>query len=47
MAQGIWIVAEQREGELKKISFELISEAKRLADQIGQSVTAILFRREY
>ncbi|HDH87943.1 MAG: electron transfer flavoprotein subunit alpha/FixB family protein [Deltaproteobacteria bacterium] len=42
MAQGIWIVAEQREGELKKISFELTSEAKRLADQMGQSVTAIL-----
>jgi len=42
MAQGIWIVAEQREGELKKISFELISEAKRLAGQTGQSVTAIL-----
>ena len=42
MAQGIWIVAEQREGELRKISFELTSEARRLADQIGQSVTAIL-----
>ncbi|HUV59009.1 MAG TPA: electron transfer flavoprotein subunit alpha/FixB family protein [Desulfatiglandales bacterium] len=42
MAQGIWIVAEQREGELRKISFELTSEARRLADQMGQSVTAIL-----
>ena len=42
MAQGIWIVAEQREGELRKISFELTSEARRLADQTGQSVTAIL-----
>jgi len=42
MAQGIWIVAEQREGELRKISFELVSEGKRLADKMGQSVTAIL-----
>ena len=42
MAQGIWIIAEQREGELRKISFELTSEARRLADQMGQSVTAIL-----
>ena len=42
MAQEIWIVAEQREGELRKISFELASEARRLADQMGQSVTAIL-----
>jgi len=42
MAQGIWIVAEQRGGELRKISFELVSEGKRLADKMGQSVTAIL-----
>jgi len=42
MAQGIWIVAEQREGELRKISFELVSEGRRLADKMGQSVTAIL-----
>jgi electron transfer flavoprotein alpha subunit len=42
MAQGIWIVAEQREGELKKISFELTSEGRRLADKMGQPVTVIL-----
>jgi electron transfer flavoprotein alpha subunit len=42
MAQGIWIVAEQREGELRKISFELVSEGRRLADKMSQSVTAIL-----
>ncbi len=42
MAQGIWIVAEHREGELRKISFELVSEGKRLADKMGQPVTAIL-----
>ena len=42
MAQGIWVVAEQRDGELRKISFELASEARRMADKMGQSVTAIL-----
>ena len=42
MAHGIWIVAEQREGELRKISFELVSEGRRLADKMGQPVTAIL-----
>jgi electron transfer flavoprotein alpha subunit len=42
MAQGIWIVAEQREGELRKISYELVSEGRRLADQLGQPLTAIL-----
>jgi electron transfer flavoprotein alpha subunit len=42
MAQGIWIVAEQREGELRKISYELVSEGRRLADQLGQPLTALL-----
>ena len=42
MAQGIWIVAEQREGELRKISYELVSEGRRLADQLNQPLTAIL-----
>jgi len=42
MAQGIWIVAEQREGQLGKISFELVSEGRRLADKLGQPLTAIL-----
>lgn len=42
MAQGVWIVAEQREGELRKISRELVSEGRRLADQLGQPLTALL-----
>ncbi|HUU40760.1 MAG TPA: electron transfer flavoprotein subunit alpha/FixB family protein [Desulfatiglandales bacterium] len=42
MAQGIWIIAEQREGELKKVSFELASEGRRLADKLGQPLTAVL-----
>jgi electron transfer flavoprotein alpha subunit len=42
MAQGIWIVAEQRAGELRKISFELVSEGRRLADQLSQPLTALL-----
>ncbi|UCG66675.1 MAG: electron transfer flavoprotein subunit alpha/FixB family protein [Deltaproteobacteria bacterium] len=42
MTEGIWIIAEQREGELRKVSFELASEARRLADTMGQPVAAIL-----
>jgi electron transfer flavoprotein alpha subunit len=42
MAEGIWIVAEQREGDLRKISYELVSEGRRLADQLGQPLTAVL-----
>ena len=36
------IVAEQRDGALRKISLELASTARRLADQTGDEVSAIL-----
>jgi electron transfer flavoprotein alpha subunit len=42
MAQGIMIVAEQRDGELRKISYELTSQGRRLADKIGEPLTAVL-----
>jgi electron transfer flavoprotein alpha subunit len=42
MAQGIMTIAEQRDGDLRKISFEIVSEGRRLADALGQGLTAIL-----
>jgi electron transfer flavoprotein alpha subunit len=42
MAEGVFTIAEQRDGEIRKISYELISEGRRLADTLGQKVTAIL-----
>ena len=42
MAQGVWTVAEQREGEIRKISYELVSEGRRLADALGQELTVVL-----
>ena len=42
MAQGVMIIAEQRDGEIRKISYELVSEGRRLADSLGQEITAIL-----
>jgi electron transfer flavoprotein alpha subunit len=42
MAQGVMIIAEQRDGELHKISYELASEGKRLADSLGKNLTAVL-----
>ena len=42
MAEGVFTIAEQRDGEIRKISYELVSEARRLADTLGQKVTAIL-----
>ncbi len=42
MAKGVFIIAEQRDGALRKISFELTSAARKLADQTGDEVSAIL-----
>ena len=42
MAEGVITIAEQRDGEIRKISYELVSEGRRLADSLGQSVTALL-----
>lgn len=35
-------IAEQRDGELRKISYEMVSEGRRLADALGQELTAVL-----
>jgi electron transfer flavoprotein alpha subunit len=42
MAKGVWIVAEQRDGALRKVSFELASAARKLADELGDEVGAVL-----
>ncbi|OPY12570.1 MAG: Acryloyl-CoA reductase electron transfer subunit beta [Syntrophus sp. PtaB.Bin001] len=42
MAKGVWIVAEQRDGAFRKVSFEIASAARKLADELGDEVGAIL-----
>jgi electron transfer flavoprotein alpha subunit len=42
MAKGVFVIAEQRDGALRKVSFELASAARKLADQTGDEVSAIL-----
>jgi electron transfer flavoprotein alpha subunit len=42
MAKGVMIIAEQRDGDIRKISYELVSEGRRLADVSGQELTVIL-----
>jgi electron transfer flavoprotein alpha subunit len=42
MAQGVMIIAEERDGEIRKISYELTSEGRRIADSLGQQLTAVL-----
>jgi len=41
MAKGIWALIEHRDGQIRKITYEIISEAKRLADASSQDVTAV------
>jgi electron transfer flavoprotein alpha subunit len=36
------IIAEERDGEIRKVSYEVVSEGRRLADSLGQNLTALL-----
>lgn len=39
---GIWVIAEYAQGSVKKVTFEVLSEARRLADAQGAPVTAVV-----
>lgn len=40
--QGVWVFAEQRHGELQKVSLEILGESRRLANELGVKLTAVL-----
>lgn len=40
--RGVWVFAEQREGELQKVSLELLGEGRKIADKLGVKLTALL-----
>ncbi|GAA0733245.1 electron transfer flavoprotein subunit alpha [Clostridium oceanicum] len=40
--KGVWVYAEQRQGELTPVVIELLGEAKKLANEIGTDLSAIL-----
>ena len=42
MAKGVWIVAELRDGAFRKVTYELASTARKLADQLGEEVSAVV-----
>lgn len=42
MYKGVWVFAEQREGKIMPVVFELLGEGKKLADEIGTELCAIL-----
>lgn len=39
---GVWVFAEQRDGELQKIALQLLGEGRRLADKLKVELTAVL-----
>ena len=42
MALGVFVITEQRDGEFRKVSFEAVSEGRRIADGLGTDVTAVV-----
>ncbi len=40
--KGVWVFCEQREGKLMPTDYELISEGRKLADELGVSLTGVL-----
>ena len=42
MSKNVYVIAEQRDGKIMKVSYELIGKARELADDLGQEVVAVL-----
>ncbi len=39
--QGVWVFAEQRDGRLKSVAYELLTEGRKLADKLGTELCAV------
>ncbi|MFZ5648222.1 MAG: electron transfer flavoprotein subunit alpha/FixB family protein [Bacillota bacterium] len=42
MAKGIWVFVEQRDGKIKKVTYELLSAGRKVADSLGEELCAVL-----
>jgi electron transfer flavoprotein alpha subunit len=42
MAKGIWVIAEQSEGTVRKVAFEILSQARKMADTLGEELCAVI-----
>lgn len=40
--KGVWVFAEQRNGELQKVALELLGKGREIADKLGTPLTALL-----
>lgn len=44
--RGVWVLVEQRDGELQKVSLELLGKGTELAKKLGVNLTAVLLGHE-
>jgi len=42
MARGIWVFAEVKSGNVRKITYELLSQGKKMAEKLGEELVAVL-----
>jgi len=42
MAKGIWVFIEQNKGKIRKVSLELLSQGRKLADEKGEELVAVV-----
>ena len=42
-SSGVWIVAEQKDGKLQRISFELLTRGLKLSEKSGSELSAMIF----
>ena len=42
MAQGVFVITEQRDGVFRKVSFEAVSEGRRIADALGTELSTVV-----
>ena len=41
--RGVWVFAEQRHGKVSGVAYELLNVGRRLADDLGEKLTAVVF----
>lgn len=42
MAKGIWVIVEQRNLQIRKVSLELLSQGRKIADETGEPLVAVV-----
>ncbi len=42
MAKGIWVFAEVKDSNVRKITFELLSQGRKMAEKLGEELVAVL-----